>query len=82
MSNGSHRSRTYGTVRFFFWSNDSTWGGHFYDPATDSWEAITTTAAPVPRINAASAWAGDRFILWGGQQSLGGLQNTGFIFKE
>mgnify|MGYP000408645177 CR=1 FL=1 len=67
-------------TRLFAWSNADA-GGYFYDPATDSWQAIESLGGPPPRSDAASVWTGDRFILWGGQET-SGLQDTGFVFRE
>jgi N-acetylneuraminic acid mutarotase len=66
--------------RLFVWNNNSD-NGYFYDPASDSWAAIDSLGGPPARGGAASAWTGDRFILWGGQEA-GGLQDTGFVFGE
>jgi len=66
--------------RLFVWSNTDD-GGYFYDPASDSWEAINSVGGPPARSGAASAWTGDRFMLWGGQETFG-LQDTGFVFRE
>ena len=67
-------------AELFVWSNDQNIG-YFYDPASDSWDAIDSFGGPGARSGAASAWAGDRFVLWGGQQR-SGLQDTGFVFME
>ena len=67
-------------TRLFAWSNADA-GGYFYDPATDSWQAIESLGGPPPRSDSASVWTGDRFILWGGQET-SGLQDTGFVFRE
>ena len=66
--------------RLFVWSNDEN-GGYFYDPASDSWDAIDSFGGPSARSGAASAWTGGRFVLWGGQAP-SGLQETGFVFTE
>lgn len=66
----------------FVWANDTTWGGHVYDPATDRWEAIATTGAPPVRRDAASVWAGTRFVLWGGSEIFGGFQDSGYVFEK
>jgi hypothetical protein len=66
--------------RLFVWSNADN-GGYFYDPAADSWEAIDSLGGPPARRGSASVWAGDRFVLWGGD-SASGLQDTGFVFRE
>ena len=77
-ASGFHRHWT-GT-RLFVWS-DATWGGYFFDPATDSWQAISTSATPPARSEGASVWAGTRFVMWGGQEP-SGLKDTGFVFSE
>jgi len=66
--------------RLFVWSNDEN-GGYFYDPATDSWNAIDSFGGPSARSGAASAWTGGSFVLWGGQDP-SGFQETGFVFTE
>ena len=66
--------------RLFAWSNADA-GGYFYDPASDNWQAIESRGGPPTRSDAASAWTGDRFILWGGQET-SGLRDTGFVFRE
>ena len=53
----------------------------FYDPLTDSWQAVDMLGGPGARDGDASVWAGDRFIVWGGQEPAG-LQDTGFMFRE
>ena len=54
------------------------WGGYFldgscdsaqgaiYNPATDSWRAMTTVGAPHPRGNGSAVWSGTQMIVWGG----------------
>ena len=41
--------------------------GARYDPAVDSWTAVSTTDAPAGRIYATAVWTGDEMIVWGGQ---------------
>ncbi len=67
-------------AKLFVWGNNDN-GGYFYDPASDNWQAIDSFGGPSARSGAASAWTGDRFVLWGGQQP-SGLQDTGFVFIE
>ncbi len=66
--------------RMFVWADNSK-GGFFYDPAADTWVAVSTTGAPQPRTETASVWTGDRFILWGGETTFDGLQDSGFIYS-
>jgi N-acetylneuraminic acid mutarotase len=53
------------------------WGGHDanlnplntgarYNPATDTWTAISTTNAPAARANHTAIWTGREMIVWGG----------------
>jgi hypothetical protein len=46
----------------------STWfdDGGRYDPATDTWTAISVTGAPSGREDHSAVWSGDRMIVWGG----------------
>ena len=52
--------------------------GAQYDPATDTWTAITVTGAP----SAGSAvWTGSHMLVWGGYDSANaGLTNTGALY--
>jgi hypothetical protein len=42
------------------------YGGSLYDPATDSWTAMTTTNHPDARADHTAVWDGSRMIVWGG----------------
>ena len=49
------------------------WGGYAvtatggrYDPATDTWTAISTAGAPSARGYHAAVWTGSEMIVWGG----------------
>jgi hypothetical protein len=48
--------------------------GARYSPATNSWTAITLTAAPAARWHFPSVWSGSELIVWGG------IVNTGWPF--
>ncbi len=48
------------------WEAGSSTGG-VYDPATDSWSAISTLGAPNPRCRHKALWTGSRMIVFGGQ---------------
>jgi N-acetylneuraminic acid mutarotase len=41
-------------------------GGH-YNPAGDSWTAVTTNDAPAARFQHTAVWTGSEMIVWGGQ---------------
>jgi len=43
-----------------------TGGGGLYDPATDSWTAMSAAGAPVARRGAAMKRVGDAVLVWGG----------------
>jgi N-acetylneuraminic acid mutarotase len=48
------------------WLYNQDYGdGARYDPATDTWTAITQTGAPSPRV-AQGVWTGRELVLWGG----------------
>ncbi len=59
---------------FLVWGGNSGWGdyahtlntGARYRPATGTWTAMSTTNAPTRRNNAAAAWSGTLFLVWGG----------------
>lgn len=40
--------------------------GARYDPATDSWTAMSTAGAPAARYAAVTAWTGTEMLIWGG----------------
>ncbi len=40
--------------------------GAIYDPATDSWKAISTENAPDASIGHSAVWTGDHLVIWGG----------------
>ncbi len=44
----------------------STDTGAKYNPATDTWTAITSVGAPSPRNQATAIWTGTEMIIWGG----------------
>lgn len=51
--------------------------GAKYNPSTDTWQAITTSGAPLGRANHTSVWTGTEMIVWGGYYNLkdGGRYN-------
>ncbi|MFI5005933.1 MAG: DNRLRE domain-containing protein [Solirubrobacterales bacterium] len=51
--------------------------GSQYDPATDSWAAMTTTGAPSGREFHTAVWTGSRMLVWGGIVGNSTELNTG-----
>jgi hypothetical protein len=45
----------------------SGWAGGRYDPATDSWRAMSSAGAPSVRSFPTLVWTGSRALLWGGR---------------
>lgn len=45
--------------------------GFRYNPATQTWNPMSTTGAPSPRSLHAAVWTGDRMIVWGGTTTSG-----------
>jgi len=43
--------------------------GYKYNLSSASWTAMSTTSAPVARINPSTAWTGTKLFVWGGQSS-------------
>lgn len=41
--------------------------GALYDPAADSWRAMSNAGRPAPRVACASVWTGAEMIVWGGR---------------
>lgn len=55
--------------------------GGMYDPATDSWQAISATGAPqISRANFAAVWTGTKMLVWGGFQPATDWLNTGGMY--
>ncbi|MDH4452720.1 MAG: hypothetical protein QE570_06040 [Verrucomicrobiota bacterium] len=54
----------------------SNTGGRF-NPATNSWTAMTTIGAPAARSGHAIVWTGSEMIVWGGYNDSNGVMNTG-----
>ena len=56
------------------------WGGPAaggrYDPALDSWSAMSMINAPAARAYPSAVWTGNEMIVWGGSNA-GGPTNTG-----
>jgi len=50
--------------------------GARYSPASDTWTATTTTAAPSGRIHHTAVWTGSEMIIWGGSDSGLGPSNV------
>ena len=63
------------------------WGGHNgssylttggrYDPATDTWQATSTTNAPTGRAYHTAVWTGSEMIVWGGKDGSSYLYTGG-----
>lgn len=57
----------------FNWINFNN-GGR-YDPALNTWTAVSTTNAPVARGSHVAVWTGTEMIVWGGGRADGGRYN-------
>lgn len=53
--------------------------GAVYDPAANTWQAMSTTNAPLARYGHAAVWTGTRMLVWGGY-GLEGPLNDGAQF--
>jgi N-acetylneuraminic acid mutarotase len=53
--------------------------GGIYDPATDTWTAVSVQGAPAARRFHSAIWTGSRMIVWGGVGDAG-LFSTGGIY--
>jgi N-acetylneuraminic acid mutarotase len=70
------------------------WGGYFlngdtdetlndggrYDPASDTWKAMSTNGAPLPREGHSTVWTGNSMIVWGGTSNNLSNLNDGGIY--
>jgi len=54
--------------------------GAAYDPILDTWTSITTTGAPISRMNHTAIWTGSKMIVWGGMASGPKYLNTGAAY--
>lgn len=51
--------------------------GGSYDPAANTWSAVSTVGAPTGRYKHTAAWTGTRMVIWGGTEDNDGYLNTG-----
>jgi hypothetical protein len=55
--------------------------GGLYNPANDTWTAVTTNGAPSARVvngnGGTSVWTGSQMLVWGGRNNLGGILGGG-----
>ena len=51
--------------------------GARYNPQTDTWITISTTAAPSARYGHSAVWTGSEMVVWGGEDGAGQPLNTG-----
>jgi len=51
--------------------------GAKYNPATDTWTAVSNGGAPQPRYNHTAVWTGTEMIVWGGYNSSSRYLNDG-----
>ena len=49
--------------------------GYRYNPAANTWTAISRTNAPAARGGHCAVWTGSKMIVWGGADRTGGLYN-------
>lgn len=53
-----------------------------YDPKTDTWTTLTTTASPPGRVAHTSVWTGSKLVNFGGLKSIAGCIAPGCYFYE
>jgi putative metal-binding protein len=51
--------------------------GGSYDPAADTWTAMSSVNAPSGRYDHRAVWSGDRLLIWGGYDGVSGLGTAG-----
>ena len=85
-SNRSEHSAVWTGKRMIIWGGRATNAngtllnnGGIYDPATDSWQPISTVNAPAARVGHAAVWTGAYLMVWGGRGTHG-LLNDGAIY--
>jgi N-acetylneuraminic acid mutarotase len=54
--------------------------GASFDPATNTWQAISTSGAPSARARPAAQWSGSKMIVWGGVGANSTYPNLGGIY--
>lgn len=60
------------------YGNGNLYGnGARYNPATDTWTAMSATGAPSARISHSSIWTGNQLIIWGGQAGNNNIFRSG-----
>jgi N-acetylneuraminic acid mutarotase len=54
--------------------------GARYAPGTDTWATVDPGSAPEPRENHTAVWDGDRLVIFGGDDALGGVFDSGGLY--
>jgi N-acetylneuraminic acid mutarotase len=67
-----------GSILFVWGGINQAELGARYDPATDSWQRVSTVGSPTARQGHTAVWAGNRVVVWGGiQEGTSTEVNTG-----
>lgn len=67
-----------GSILFVWGGINQGERGARYDPVTDTWQPVSTVGAPTERQGHTAVWAGNRVVVWGGDQLVTGSEvNTG-----
>ncbi|MCA9978014.1 MAG: cadherin-like domain-containing protein, partial [Anaerolineales bacterium] len=53
-------------VEMVVWGGSYDTTGGLYNPTTNSWRAMNTANAPIPRNDHTAIWTGQEYIVWGG----------------
>lgn len=60
-------------------AGNATGDGAAYDPATDSWRALSNQGAPAARHSHQAVWTGSHMLVWGGYKK-GGYAKDGGVY--
>lgn len=69
---GGERNVNPGSINMLTYLTD----GQSFDPASNTWTALSTVNAPAARSRHSAVWTGTRMIIWGGSARGGGVLNA------
>lgn len=72
-----HTATAVGNQMFLF-GGVSPSDAFLYNPATNSWGALSAAGAPTPRLLASAVYTGSKVIVWGGRDQV--ERNTGAVY--
>lgn len=63
-----------------FWDGTPLDTGGRYNPATNTWQPVSTVGAPSPRFAHTAVWTGTHMVVWGGDSGGFSYKNSGGVY--